>query len=72
MDTNKEHPLVLRVMRLTKPTIFSPPQVYSESADLNSVCNNDSVDTMGIATSELLMLPQSFGAYFLVKHLSVT
>ena len=46
MDTNKEHPLVLRVMRLTKPTIFSPPQVYSESADLNSICNNDSVDTV--------------------------
>ena len=75
MDSNKEHPLVLRVMRLTKPTIFSPPQVYSESADLNSITNDNNADTMGIATSELLMLPQSFGSIFLgetfVSYLSV-
>ena len=75
MDSNKEHPLVLRVMRLTKPTIFSSVPVVNEQWDFASPCiNNDAINT-GLVTSELLMLPQSFGSIFLgetfVSYLSV-
>jgi len=74
----REHPLTLKVMRLTKPSIKPVLHVTNEPQDLpgdtlNALALNDVAAVKGceqIASGELLSLPQSFGSIYLGETFS--
>ncbi|CAK8675890.1 unnamed protein product [Clavelina lepadiformis] len=75
-SSGREHPLVLRVMRLTKPSIVSSFPILFEDHDLTSKPLGYCLEDLpSFGTGELLVLPQSFGNIFLgetfVSYLSV-
>uniref|UniRef100_H2ZJW1 Trafficking protein particle complex subunit 13 n=1 Tax=Ciona savignyi TaxID=51511 RepID=H2ZJW1_CIOSA len=76
MDNSKEHPLILRVMRLTKPSIITSSPLHNEASDtLPSIMGHSSTQLPAYGTGETLILPHSFGNIFLgetfVSYLSV-
>nr|XP_002129801.2 trafficking protein particle complex subunit 13 [Ciona intestinalis]XP_026690326.1 trafficking protein particle complex subunit 13 [Ciona intestinalis]XP_026690327.1 trafficking protein particle complex subunit 13 [Ciona intestinalis] len=76
MDASKEHPLALRVMRLTKPSIITSVPVLNDKSDVLSLnLGYSSKNLTSYGTGETLILPHSFGNIFLgetfVSYLSV-
>ncbi|XP_046389018.1 trafficking protein particle complex subunit 13 isoform X1 [Ischnura elegans] len=73
-----EHLLALKVMRLTRPTLFSPIIVTCEPSDLpknllNDDLKNDITSVPGaetLAVGQFLLLPQSFGSIYLGETFS--
>ncbi|KAG8230571.1 hypothetical protein J437_LFUL004484 [Ladona fulva] len=74
-----EHLLALKgVMRLTRPTLFSPIIVTCETSDLpknllNDDLKNDITSVPGaetLAVGQFLLLPQSFGSIYLGETFS--
>ena len=63
MENTKEHQLVLRVMRLAKPSFLSNIPIMSENNDFAST--KDSLIEEQFVNSNILLLPQSFGSIFL-------
>ncbi|KAF4525999.1 hypothetical protein B566_EDAN000791 [Ephemera danica] len=71
-----EHPLSLKVMRLTRPTLFSSMVVTCDSKDLpGSMYTNDLKNdiasvpgTETLAIGQFLLLPQSFGFVTITCH----
>lgn len=65
MDNNKDHQLVLRVMRLTKPSFLPNLPILTEFCDLKSCYTKDYSIEESFDNSNILLLPQSFGSIFL-------
>lgn len=73
-----EHPLSLKVMRLTSPTLSSPVIVTCETKDLpgnllNANLKNDITSVSGaetLAVGQFLLVPQSFGSIYLGETFS--
>ena len=63
MDTQIEHMLALKVMRLTRPTLTNfKNSIFSEKSDLPHL---DDDDSSYLPKSNFLLLPQSFGNIYL-------
>ncbi|XP_065206619.1 trafficking protein particle complex subunit 13 [Planococcus citri] len=73
-----EHPLSLKVMRLTRPTLSPPVIVTCETKDLpghlfNTNLKNDITSVSGgesLAVGQFLLVPQSFGSIYLGETFS--
>lgn len=73
-----EHPVALKVMRLTRPTFISPQVVTCDAKDLpgnllNNYLKDDIVAVKGMETmaaGQFLLVPQSFGNIYLGETFS--
>ncbi|RXG51940.1 Trafficking protein particle complex subunit 13 [Armadillidium vulgare] len=67
----KDHPLSLKVMRLTRPSLFTGVSVTCDPRDipgdiLNIECKNDmAIPQPDTGIGQVLLLPQSFGNIYL-------
>ncbi|XP_077290798.1 trafficking protein particle complex subunit 13 [Arctopsyche grandis] len=75
---SSEHPVALKVMRLTRPTFISPQIVTCDAKDLpgnllNNYLKDDIVAVKGMETmaaGQFLLVPQSFGNIYLGETFS--
>lgn len=68
MDTQVEHMLALKVMRLTRPALTNfENTIFSEKSDLLQF---ESENTNFVAKNQLLQLPQAFGNIYLGETFS--
>lgn len=65
MDSQIEHMLALKVMRLTRPTLTNfRSSIFSEKSDLPHLVDQES---SYLPKANFLLLPQSFGNIYLGK-----
>lgn len=75
---SSEHPVALKVMRLTRPTFISPQIITCDAKDLpgnllNNYLKDDIVAVKGMETmaaGQFLLVPQSFGNIYLGETFS--
>ncbi|XP_037078208.1 trafficking protein particle complex subunit 13-like isoform X2 [Pollicipes pollicipes] len=76
MDTKEEHIIALKVMRLTRPTLYSNPVVSCDPRDLPGATLTSAPDVTrlpdlpDLQLGEMLLLPQSFGSIYLGETFS--
>ncbi|KAF0298761.1 Trafficking protein particle complex subunit 13 [Amphibalanus amphitrite] len=76
MDNKEEHIVALKVMRLTRPTLYSNPVVSCDPRDLPGTTLSAAPDVTRLPhlphlqLGEMLLLPQSFGSIYLGETFS--
>jgi len=76
MDSKEDHIIALKVMRLTRPTLYGTPVVSCDPRDLPGAALTASPDVTRLADlpdlqlGQMLLLPQSFGSIYLGETFS--